>query len=385
MEPLDNRKHIIKISTEEEKEREEHFLRELWRECFDDPQAYEDFYFTRVYSRNIVYAVKGGGMVHLNPYMCKICGREKELHYIVGVGTHFSQRRKGIMRQLLGQAFMDMYENREPFTYLMPADTRYYESFGFFSISKRKELLLAGDKMQPDQLMSGRKDAGKQDILYMEYKRMQKIFNLKEQKQLYDKIDYFLEKQYHVFARHDAVYFELLAEEKACQNGDVVFCFKGDYDIDNLLGFFAYSMEDAKAYIEQNVFDDKIFLERVYAVMNRYIQTEDRIKVIERFPFMVRIIDILECIKLYPECFYSYAVEKKRILILDDGILENNGIYSFFLKENQILVQKQPVLDPDRKAEGDCMEWDMQMTIVEFTDRLFGDLGRDSIFFAEIV
>lgn len=385
MEQVDNQKCIDKICTDDDRKREELFLRELWRECFDDPKTYEDFYFTRVYGKNTVYAIKGRGMIHLNPYICKICGREKKLHYIVGVGTHFSQRRKGIMRQLLRRAFMDMYENREPFTYLMPADVRYYEPFGFSSISERMEITLERDRKQPDRLASGEEGMGKQDILYMEYKKLQNILNPKEQKQLYDKIDYLLEIKYHVFAKHDADYFELLAEEKTCQNGDVVFCFEGYFDIDNLLGFFAYSMEEAKTYIEQNVFDDNIFSEQIYAVISRYIQTADRIRVIERFPFMVRIIDVLECIKLYPESFYSYALEKKRIQILDDEIFENNGIYSFYLKENQVFVQKRLIMNPDKTTDRGCEEWDIRMTIAELTDRLFGDLEKDRIFFAEIV
>ncbi|MDE6761807.1 MAG: GNAT family N-acetyltransferase [Lachnospiraceae bacterium] len=385
MEQVDNQNRIDKICTDDDRKREELFLRELWRECFNDPKTYEDFYFTRVYGKNTVYTIKGRGMVHLNPYVCKICGREKKLHYIVGVGTHFSQRRKGIMRQLLRRAFIDMYANQEPFTYLMPADVRYYEPFGFFSISERTEMMLARDKKQPDRIASGEEDTGKQDILYMDYMRMQSILNPKEQKQLYNKIDYLLETKYHVFAKHDALYFELLAEEKACQNGDVVFCFERDFDIDNLLGFFAYSMEEAKAYVEQNVFDNNIFSEQVYAAIRGYIQTADRIQVIERFPFMVRIIDVLECIKLYSESFYSYAVEKKKILISDDEIFENNGIYSFFLKENQVFVQKRSALNQDKTADGVCMEWDMRMTIAELTDILFGDLEKDRVFFAEIV
>ncbi len=385
MEQLDNQERIDKICTDDGRKREELFLRELWRECFNDPKIYEDFYFKRVYRKNTVYAIKGRGMIHLNPYVCKICGREKKLHYIVGVGTHLSQRRKGIMRQLLGRAFIDMYENREPFTYLMPADVRYYEPFGFSSISERTEIMLARDTKKPDWIASGTKDTGKTDILYMEYKRIQNIFNPREQERLFGKIDYLLETKYHVFAKHDAVYFELLAEEKACQDGEVVFCFEGNFDIDNLLGFFAYSMEGAKVYVEQNVFGDDIFSEQKYAAINGYIQTAGRIRVIEKFPFMVRIINVLECIKLYSERFYSYAIEKKRILILDDEIFENNGIYSFLLKENRVFVQKRSVLHPNETADGVCTEWDMRMTIAELTDKLFGDLEKDRIFFAEIV
>lgn len=385
MEQLDNQEYIVKICSEDDRKREEIFLRELWRECFDDPRTYEDFYFTRVYRKNTVYMINGSGMLHLNPYLCRICGREKKLHYIVGVGTHISQRRKGIMRRLLKQAFMDMYENREPFTYLMPADVRYYEPFDFFSISERTEMVLEGGKKQPEQLVSGRNVTGTQDILYVEYKRIQNIFNPKELKQLYDQIDCILGKRYYVFAKHDADYFELLAGEKVCQDGNVIFCFKGKIYVDNLLGFFAYSMGDETAYVEQNVFDHYIFPEQIYAAIKGYLKTADRIKVIGRFPFMVRMINVLECIQLYPQSFYSYAVEKKRILLLDEWIFGNNGIYSFFLKDNQVSVQKHPVEDLKRALGRNCTEWDMQITVEKLTENIFGDLEKDRIYFAEIV
>lgn len=70
-------------------------------------------------------------MLHLNPYEMWISTQSVTLHYIVAVATALSHRRQGCMRTLMEQAFCWMYQQEEPFTYLMPADTVYYTPFGF--------------------------------------------------------------------------------------------------------------------------------------------------------------------------------------------------------------------------------------------------------------
>ena len=96
--------------------------RKLWRQCFHDPQYYEDFYFETVWPKNHVYLSEEKGMLHLNPYPNYIHGKTYELHYIVGVATDERYRRQGVMTTLMAQALSDMWDAREPITYLMPAD-----------------------------------------------------------------------------------------------------------------------------------------------------------------------------------------------------------------------------------------------------------------------
>ena len=71
--------------------------RKLWRQCFHDPQYYEDFYFETVWPKNHVYLSEEKGMLHLNPYPNYIHGKTYELHYIVGVATDERYRRQGVM------------------------------------------------------------------------------------------------------------------------------------------------------------------------------------------------------------------------------------------------------------------------------------------------
>ena len=70
-------------------------------------------------------------MLHLNPYRMWVSSRIERVHYIVAVATALPYRRQGYMRMLLKQAFQWLYQQKEPFTYLMPANRIYYEPFGF--------------------------------------------------------------------------------------------------------------------------------------------------------------------------------------------------------------------------------------------------------------
>lgn len=115
-------------------------LRKLWRECFADTPEYEAFYFNNVYVKNTVYKIEDGGMLHLNPYLCQVKKKRMQLCYIVGVGTARAKRRKGIMAALIKQALGDLYSQRHPFTYLMPADVRYYEPFSFTAIAEKQSI-----------------------------------------------------------------------------------------------------------------------------------------------------------------------------------------------------------------------------------------------------
>ena len=91
----------------------------ICRQCFHDPQYYEDFYFETVWPKNHVYLSEEKGMLHLNPYSNYIQGKTYELHYIVGVATDERYRRQGVMTTLMAQALSDMWDAREPITYLI--------------------------------------------------------------------------------------------------------------------------------------------------------------------------------------------------------------------------------------------------------------------------
>ena len=113
----------------------------LYKEAFpEDCDEYVRYYYDWKGSENEILILKQDlapvnpaicAMLHLNPYQMWISTQNRPLHYIVAVATAEPYRRQGYMRILMQQAFSWLYQQEEPFTYLMPANPAYYQSFGF--------------------------------------------------------------------------------------------------------------------------------------------------------------------------------------------------------------------------------------------------------------
>lgn len=361
---------VIKLSAD--KNAMEDIFRKLWRECFNDPAAYEEFYFNWVYSDNTVYAFGERGMLHLNPYSVVMGNEERLLHYIVGVGTKYSERRKGIMRHLLIQALQDMHREGEPFTYLMPADVRYYAPFGFVSVSEKKEHDLCGRQMLPQ----------KQTVVYKTYTELLAEMEVQEREQLYKKIDSILSEHYAIYAKHDADYFELLYQEKSCQGGNVVFCFTERADSEHLLGFFAYGMDGAQCFIEQSVFTAEFSKDRAEDIMTGYQNLTGQGTLVERFPFMVRITNVVECMKLFPDIWHSFATDGKGLLIVDEEIPDNSGLYSIREEAHERIVKLSSVNQMEQDGESKEI---ITLSVAELTELLFTKISLERVYFAEVV
>lgn len=302
-------------------------LRFLWKSCFGDPQHYEDFYFNWVYANNKVYVIKDKGMIHLNSYRCKVMGKDVMLPYIVGVATNEQCRRQGVMRSLLEQVLFDLYEQRVPFAYLMPANEEYYKPFDFQSVSKKSEYeILMSDVEYTSHF---------QYLSYGEFKKL----SSKVQSQLREEVNQWLEQRYDVYAVHDEAYYELLYAEKTCQSGDVVFCFDGVVDEKNLCGMFAYAMDGDIPYVEQMILKEQSSqdLERITTLFGSFFTECNKVKIVQSYPYMLRIVD------------------REAFAELFEGKLSS--------------ISHLPIVD--------------RMTCDEMIEHLF--IGKDSIYFAEIV
>lgn len=108
---------------------------QMWQRNFHDPADYAHFYFDEIYGKNEVMLFEKEeeycGMIHHNPYIMRIHQEDYDSNYIVGVATDEDYRRQGIMRTLLRESFHKLREKGNIFTYLMPADERYYLPFAF--------------------------------------------------------------------------------------------------------------------------------------------------------------------------------------------------------------------------------------------------------------
>lgn len=209
-------------------------FRDMWRSIFDDPQAYEDFYFQTMYPKNRVLAAEIKdeivGMIHLNPYQLYVNGSLHHLHYIVGVATLKSFRRQGIMRQMLVKCMQDMADAGEIFTYLMPANKAYYEPFDFAFIQQFQQVKLSG--------ISGESA----------------IRELKEEEfsQTANDICAYLENKYQVFTRIDRHYLAQLKKECLAEDGELlVYKPKGHFQ-----GFCCYGQDETGVFLRQ-IFADE--------------------------------------------------------------------------------------------------------------------------------
>lgn len=114
-------------------------LKEMWRSCFGDEEAYIDFYFERRFKEDnmLVYLdekEKPVSMLSLLPAGLVQKGNEvKRVHYIYAGATFPEQRRKGYYKALLMHAALEA-EGAGESLMLVPADEKlreYYRKQGF--------------------------------------------------------------------------------------------------------------------------------------------------------------------------------------------------------------------------------------------------------------
>lgn len=353
---------IRRITKKEDKAKREREIRKLWRECFNDTPEYEDFYFNTVYKNNILYEWRDKGMVHLNPYKLSVMGKQIPMHYIVGVGTMTSERGQGVMRQILKQALLDMRNDKEPFTYLMPEDMRFYQSYDFFYVSVeykvRQRYKEKNEKMR-----------------YQSYKEFIDKANKKEQDILFQMLQKELAKKANIFAVHDKAYMDLLYEEKHCQNGDVILCFNDEINAAHCVGFFAYAKNGRMNVVEQSVIKRH---RRNIALQSYFGKDYEEFK---ELSYMIRIVNVEEFLKLFVDCFQEFVESGAGLFVQDYVLFENLNTYTFEKINGRIEIKKQDKFwqyDPNNKV--------VSMTIKELERYVFvKHEDKVKTFFAEIV
>lgn len=114
--------------------------RKLYEQCFDEGKSeYIDYYYDVIIKRNVVVALIDDNddivsMVHLNPYLYNVLGKDFSVHYLVAVATSKIYRGHGYMRKVLFAAIDYLNTLKEPFCYIVPDTDELkttYEKFGF--------------------------------------------------------------------------------------------------------------------------------------------------------------------------------------------------------------------------------------------------------------
>lgn len=276
----------------------------LWEEVFyEDSTQFTDYYFENKAEKNIGYVigqVPYDAMMFRTPYRLQIGEVQREISYLVGVATRKECRHRGYMRELLMHSFREMYEEKMPFAFLMPANSAIYEPFDFRYIYKREVWELKGT--------------------FKEYTNIDKLHGLYSVRYLYEKCpqlpilsllaefaNRYLRERYNIYVHRDVSYYEMQLKESEAQNGDIYVFFENG----EIKAFFLYAKEGEEIYIQE-------VMEETEGILN-FLQKAEKKKPI----IMARIIHLEEMMKL----ICSKENTSMMIEIEDELIPENAGIY----------------------------------------------------------
>ena len=353
--------------------------RSLWEEVFyEDSLQFTDYYFENKAGKNIGYVIGKkpyDAMMFRTPYMVQIGVTQKELSYLVGVATRKECRHRGYMRELLMHSFKEMYDEKQPFTFLMPANPDIYEPFDFQYVYERE----VWEFKEPEKMVSFLQDVAEENLTsqseisaaegYLNKDRQEKhnldglysVQNMCRQMPKYPILENlaafankYLEKHYNVYVHRDAQYYEIQLKESLAQNGDIYVLFKQG----EINAFFLYAKEGEEIFLQEVMEKEEGMLP--------FLQKIEKKKPI----IMARIIHLEAMMKL----IRSSQKRSMIVQIEDELIPENAGIYRWDItpKGSKVFKLQFPVGRGNEEkaelkaAEGKTLEADVCMHIRDF-------------------
>ena len=121
---------------------------DLWDYCFEKKGTpfYEWYFREYALKQNRILGGFQDGklrtMLHLNPYVLRVRGRDWKVPYIVGVATDPVARGHHVMGQLMDTAFTMLRAMKVPFVILMPIYAGIYQPYGYAWTHLRKHYTL---------------------------------------------------------------------------------------------------------------------------------------------------------------------------------------------------------------------------------------------------
>ena len=121
-------------------------VKKLWKLCFNDSEEFTELYFRLRYNNDINIAIQSGEEViaslQMLPYPMTFEGEDIHTAYISGACTHPDYRNRGVMHELLSQAFARMLHNNVALSTLIPAEPwlfDYYARSGYAPVFRYAE------------------------------------------------------------------------------------------------------------------------------------------------------------------------------------------------------------------------------------------------------
>ena len=336
--------------------------RPLWEEVFtEDTQAFLDYYYYIKTKDNQIYVVEEDeqicSMLQLNPYRLKVENSEFPSAYIIAVATKESYRGRGFMGALLRRALNDMYAEKIPFTFLMPAAEAIYTPYDFRFIYS--QCIASADPCICD---AGKGEKAAQKCSFTDAA----LWNAEE---LADFFNRHFAVKWQVHAVRDTAYYQTMIMEQQSERGGVrLIRHNGE-----LAGFYAYAAEEGLEIREPLYLDgyERAFLHSAQELAASF----ERIKIFacpdhladEKKPvIMARIICLPELVKAMKvqeeaELDCSFAV-------IDPIIHENSRVWWLTSPAGEEQLHVRETED----SEG-------ILTVDALTEFLFGRIDTDEL------
>lgn len=300
--------------------------RPLWQEVFyEDSVKFTDYYFRHKADKNIGYVIGQepyDAMMFRTPYKLQIGEKQRNISYIVGVATRKECRHRGYMRELLMHSLEEMYQEKEPFAFLMPANPAIYEPFDFRYVYERdvwklkdgieiekllKESQLNWYELKAAEIQHNDRNDIMLDGLYRVSGLQEQFPDISILERLTDFANEYLREHYNIYVHRDVAYYEMQMKELAAQNGDIYVLFEQG----EIKAFFLYAKEGDEVFLQEVIEAEEGKLD--------FLQKEEKKKPI----IMARIIHLEEMLKLV--C----SKEPKTVIIKveDHLVLKNTGTF----------------------------------------------------------
>lgn len=297
-------------------------VRQLWKTCFDDDDAFIDLYFRLRYTDKINKVIEEDGKVisalQMIPYPMTFCGQTVATSYISGACTHPDYRARGAMRRLLQETHRAMFAEGVMFATLIPAEEwlkGYYARSGYatcFHYGLVKKVINSYE--QPvDNSVS--------------YLKMSKIDLLKTpQERIYP---YFYEQMNRrpCCVQHTPDDFHVVLSDLALSKGDVWIVDKNG----GMSGLVFCLMDGNTLSVKEILLSDEADFAEVLRQLAASYCAERLECIVPRADEMhelgmARLIDVASCLKVFSAVYRGEGLYIR--VTGDEAIPQNNGYYT---------------------------------------------------------
>lgn len=305
-------------------------VKALWKLCFNDSEEFVEMYFRMRYKNEINVAIESGDEVisalQMIPYPMTFCGNTVKTSYISGACTRPDFREKGVMRELLSQAFTRMFHNGIFFSTLIPAEPwlfGYYERMGFAAEFKYSVKEITVPEFIPSR-----------DII---------VTNVKEcQENIYQYLDRKLSERPYCI-QHTYEDFQVIMADLPISEGHL-FVAQVENEIKGLA--FAYK-QDGYVVINELIAETK---DAEYSLLYHIKEFTGYKRMMQLLPpdddnqpqhplGMIRIINAKEVLQLYASIFPD---DEMQVKLSDKQLSVNNGYYYLYKGKCKYSAERLP-------------------------------------------